>query len=232
MSNTEARLTRGTCDSDDIHVLSDYSISNPDFKPPLLSGESIHLGYTAITEQEAFENPTTNIRWFPSSSILIPRGQYSIDTIIDRIRKVILCSDAVDVVVPKCKFVPIPFEKSLYKTTLHYSYVGKNGHLCIKLCVELYAVSQKAEDGSTIESIAVIFERLAGFHEPFLAFYHTVRNYILSDGNTSCVTSIALWNSDESMSTDYTVGYAGFNSLREYCDMDPDEIAVAKTTIH
>ena len=151
--------------------------------PPLFAGVSVHMGYIPINEEEAFEN-TVSENSLQASRFTIPRGQMSVDQIIDRIRKVVFVSDDIHEIAPKnTHFIPVTHQdRVIYSSTLLYATFDQYGnHKFAQFNIRLQSVKDQAT-----ESIAIVTTHFQGDTRLSMEFFLTLRAYVLSNGNSEC----------------------------------------------
>jgi hypothetical protein len=158
-------------------LYSKLDAPSPPYRPHLPTNPV--LAYEPVTEDAAFLSPATVGRFVPTH-FLIPRGQFSVKKIIDMIRTIITYNDDLDEILPKNYqwFGPKMYQR-LFMTTLvytgddRYSYVSRFA----KMMVKLHAVESP-------ESIAVELVHLRGDTRVCMVVFKTIRDYVLSNGNT------------------------------------------------
>lgn len=151
----------------------------PDVNLPLSTGISVHMGYIPITEEEAFKHPVSEDT-LQASRFTIPRGQMSVDRIIDHIRKVVLTTYDIHEIAPKNTHSTQ--DRILYSSTLLYATFDQYGNHRFAQCnVRLQPVKDQAA-----ESIAVIATHFQGDTRLSMALFLTLREYVMSDGITGC----------------------------------------------
>ena len=153
----------------------------PDVNPPLSTGVSVHMGYIPITEKEAFEHPVSE-NTLQASRFTIPRGQMTVDRIIDLIRNVVFVSEDIHEIVPKK--IHFTQDRCLYSSTLLYATFDQYGnHRFAQFNIRLQPVK---EPGQAAESIAVIATHFQGDTRLSMEFFLTTRAYVLSNGISEC----------------------------------------------
>jgi len=153
--------------------------SDPDIKPHLCSGVSIHMGYRPISEEEAFVFAVSSVKVLHASHFTIPRGQMSIEKIIDRIRKVVFSTEEIHEIVPiNIHFDSVENTSSMYGSNLLYTTFDEYGnHRFAKFDIHLIAIESP-------EEIAVLVTHVIGDTRLSMGFFRTVRDYVLSNGTT------------------------------------------------
>jgi len=160
------------------HVLRSR-VEDPDVKPNLCSGVSVHMGYRPISEEEAFVFPVSSVKVLHPSHFTIPRGQMTVEKIIDRIRKVVFSTDDINEIAPKnTHFDTKEHTSSLYGSKLVYTTFDQYGnHRFAQFYINLIAIESPAE-------IAVLVTHIIGDTRLSMEFFLTVRAYVLSNGTT------------------------------------------------
>jgi hypothetical protein len=157
---------------------TEYVLPNCFPSPPLLTGVSVHMGYEPISEEEAFLHPVSEDS-LPASRFTLPRGQFSVDKIINYVRKVVFTTSDIHEIAPKNTIYEFQItNKSLYNSTLLYTTFDEYGnHRFAEFNVRLTAVQEP-------ESIAVVATHLRGDTRISMAFFQTLREYALNNGTT------------------------------------------------
>jgi len=158
----------------------------------------VHMGYIPITEEEAFQNPVSEYT-LQASRFTIPRGQMSVDRIIDHIRKVVLATYDIHEIAPKDTHSVKPKDthsvqdRILYSSTLLYATFDQYGNHRFAQCnVRLQPV--KDQDA---ESIAIVATHFQGDTRLSMAFFLTLRAYVLSNEFKVCTTELFHGFADE-----------------------------------
>ena len=141
-------------------------LSSSDSKP--LRGVSLEC--IPITEEEAFAHP--NDEFLQASHFTIPRGQISVNRIIDRIKKVGL-SDNIHEIVPKTP------NTGLYCSTFISTFNQLGEHRFAKFDIRLQPVKKQGQ-----ELIAVVARHIEGDTRLSMEFFITLREYVMSNGTT------------------------------------------------
>ena len=168
--------------------------------------ELIHIGYTPIAEEEAFGNtnmPNIHIPSLPCTHFTIPRGDMSIDIIINLIREVVGFNENLHAVIPSNMIYKESLKIKIYESTLIYTYFDETGYRAVKLQVALQVSPNP-------DNIFVIVERLRGDTRPFLAIYNTLRDYIKSEGTSNCRVSPKMSSYSSTIGFD-EIGFANTN---------------------
>ena len=157
-------------------------VRQPDVNPPLSTGVSVHMGYIPITEEEAFQNPVSE-NTLQASRFTIPRGQMTVDRIIDLIRNVVLATYDIHEIAPKK--IHFTQDRCLYSSTLLYATFDQYGnHRFAQLNIRL----QPVKDQDT-ESFAIVATHFQGDTRLSMEFFLTLRAYVLSNGISECKIS-------------------------------------------
>lgn len=110
--------------------------NDPNDMPPLLYGESYHIGYEPLTEELAFSHPIIGSHQFNAAmgntnsigQIRLPRGQLTCDRIVKLIHKFINCTKGISVQLPKFQRVmdinSIMPKRALYYSNIRYALYG------------------------------------------------------------------------------------------------------------
>lgn len=146
-------------------------VETPDVMIPLLPGESIHLGYTPISEEDAFATKRVFPLRLAVSHFRIPRGKVSVDRVITLIHRFTAINDAVDVIVPKRENINSEPAKHLYKSKVAHTWRQRRATIGI----QLFALPESDE-------FAVEVNREYGSVTAHRMFFHTLEKYVLSDG--------------------------------------------------
>jgi hypothetical protein len=162
-----------------------YRIENdPTAMIPLLPGESLHVGYIPLTEEEAFNIKTkynlalisqlgSNPTGLP---ILIPREKIPHERLLGLIHKFISCTPGATILMPKYTDPRRCPTKALYYASIRYCLY--NG-LTTYMTVHMTAISQKGEDQYHIEVICNYGQRAVKNQ-----FIENLRIFLDSDGAT------------------------------------------------
>ena len=152
--------------------------------PPLCLGVPVHMGYIPITEEEAFEH-TVSEYTLQSARFTIPRGQMTVDQIIGQIRKVVFSTTEIHEIAPKQ--IHLAQDRMLYGSTLFYATFDQYGnHRFAQFNIRLQSVKEPGQDA---DFIAVVAEHFQGDTRLSMAFFFTLRAYVLSNGTTECKVS-------------------------------------------
>ena len=202
---------KGTCGS--TRAQSEFRSENAFENIPIISSPInertrglVHIGYAPVTEEEAFAN--TNIQnihipSLPCTHFTIPRGDMSIDSIINLIREVVAFNENLHPVIPSNMICKESSKIKIYESTLIYTYFDETGYRAVKLQVSLQVSPNP-------DNIFVIVERLRGDTRPFLAIYNTLRNYIKSEGTSNCRVSPKMSSYSSTLGFD-EIGFANTN---------------------
>jgi hypothetical protein len=161
------------------NVIQAENIANPDVDPPLLYGESIHIGYTPITEYEAFYNSVYTDK-LALSHFAVPRGgSISAEKIIMLIRNVVLSTDELQAIIPKnVHFSKEPKCRLIYYSNLIYTCFDNYGnHRFAKFNISIFV-------SASINSSIVEAHHLIGDSRISMSCYSTIRDYVTSNGAT------------------------------------------------
>jgi len=151
-------------------------IYKPDTMIPLLPGESLHVGYVPIPEEEAFERAADNPFHEYALSIShfrIPRGKLSVERLATLIHRFASINHTVDVLVPKREFVNGGARRAIYETKISHRW---NRH-CATIVVRVLALKNPYE-------LAVCVDRMCGSVTAHRMFLHTLEQYITSEGQS------------------------------------------------
>ena len=150
------------------------------------SGREAHFvcGVQVFNKRSGRENPSGSCREnehsLQASHFTIPRGQMSVDQIIDRIRKVVFVSDDIHEIAPKNTHSTQ--DRILYSSTLLYATFDQYGnHRFAQFNIRLQPI--KDQDA---ESIAIVATHFQGDTRLSMEFFLTLRAYVLSNGNSEC----------------------------------------------
>ena len=161
-----------------IHRLS--LVDKPLDDIPLLPGESIHLGYTPMTEEEAFAEKSANL--FPSEALPVShfrmvRDDINIDELSEMIHRFIAINDAVERLVPKRQYINYEPGKRLYEAKVTHSW---RNHLAT---IQVRVIALPAHSLDEQDEYAVIVHRLCGSVTAHRMFFHTLEQYMQSYGH-------------------------------------------------
>lgn len=161
-----------------IHRLS--LVDKPLDDIPLLPGESIHLGYTPMTEEQAFAaKPVIPPQMtLPVSHFRMARYDVDIDELATLIHRFIAINDAVERLVPKRQYINMEPGKRLYEAKVTHSW--RNHHATIQ--VSIIALPASGPEESDEYTISV--NRLCGSVTAHRMFFHTLEQYVLSYGHS------------------------------------------------
>ena len=149
-------------------------------EPPLCPGVSVHMGYQPITEEEAFKNPVS-IHSLSACHFTIPRGQMSVDQIIDRIRKVVFSTEDIHEIAPKNVHFKLATEKCrrLYESTILFTTFDQySNHRFARIYITIAA--------SDNDEFAIAVYHIQGDTRLSMEFFLTIRSYVLSEGKSEC----------------------------------------------
>jgi len=166
----------------------------------------VHIGYKPITEEEAFGNtnmPNIHIPSLPCTHFTIPRGNMSVDSIINLVREVVVFNENLHAVIPSNMVYKESLKIKIYESILIYTYFDETGYRAVKLQVSLQVSPNP-------DNIFVIVERLRGDTRPFLAVYNTIRDYIKSEGTSNCRVSPKMSSYSSTIGFD-EIGFANTN---------------------
>lgn len=148
---------------------------------PLLPGESIHLGYTPMTDEEAFAAKSANclpLEALPVSHFRMVRDDTNIDELAEMIHRFIAINDAVQRLVPKRQYINYEPGKRLYESKVTHSW--RNHHATIQVRV----IALPAQGSDDVDEYAVIVHRLCGSVTAHRMFFHTLEQYVQSYGHS------------------------------------------------
>jgi hypothetical protein len=176
------------------------SINEADKDPnemiPLLPGESIHIGYLPISEEDAFANFKPNTRFeFDSlskiKSFLLPRGTISCDRIALLIHKFNYLNWGVRTFTPKRESLNTYVPESIYGSLVDFkTFRGKRAEMSITV----RALVKTAEDTETTQSIEIEVYRISGSCQIHQLYANSLESYIRSDGAESAFISQTIEN--------------------------------------
>jgi hypothetical protein len=163
-----------------IHRLS--LVDKPLDDIPLLPGESVHLGYTPMTEEEAFSSkrlPFSILHMtLPVSHFRMARDDINIDELAEIIHRFIAINDAVERLVPKRQYINMEPGKRLYEAKVTHSW--RNHHATIQVSV----VAIPANGSEESDEYAVSVNRLCGSVTAHRMFFHTLEQYVRTYGHS------------------------------------------------
>ena len=145
-------------------------VDEPDEMIPLLPGESIHLGYIPIDEDAAFRHELLPHQ-ISITHFRMPRGKITFERLSSLIHKFISINLAVDVLVPKREWVNDVVKRLIYQTKVVHTW---RSHSAI-IVVRVLALASTDE-------IVVNVDRFQGSVTAHRMFFHTLEQYVLSDG--------------------------------------------------
>jgi len=149
---------------------------------PLLPGESIHLGYTPMTEEQAFSS--NRVPLIPPQMTLsfshfrMPREDINIDELAELIHRFIAINDAVQRLVPKRQYINCEPGKRLYEAKVTHSW--RNHHATIQVSV----IALPANSSEESDEYAISVNRLCGSVTAHRMFFHTLEQYVQSYGHS------------------------------------------------
>jgi hypothetical protein len=152
-------------------------INKPETMIPLLPGESMHIGYVPISEEEAFErtavdNPFQEFA-LSISHFRIPRGKLSVEKLAELIHRFNSINYTVNVVVPKREWINGAPRHAIYETKVIHTW---NRH-CATIVVRVLALKDPYE-------LAICVDRMCGSVTAHRMFLHTLEQYITSEGQS------------------------------------------------
>lgn len=161
-----------------IHRLS--LVDKPLDDIPLLPGESIHLGYTPMTEEQAFAaKPMIPPQMtLPVSHFRMLRDEVDIDELAGIIHRFIAINDAVERLVPKRQYINMEPGKRLYEAKVTHSW--RNHHATIQVSI----VALPANGPEESDEYAISVNRLCGSVTAHRMFFHTLEQYVQSYGHS------------------------------------------------
>lgn len=152
-------------------------VYSPETMIPLLPGESIHVGYVPISEEEAFERTAVDNPFLEFalsiSHFRIPRGKLSVEQLSTLIHRFTSINRAVDVLVPKREFVNGGDRRAIYESKVMHTWKSH----CATIVVRVLALKDPYE-------LAVCVDRLCGSVTAHRMFLHTLEQYITSEGQS------------------------------------------------
>jgi len=191
-----------------------YRIENdPNAMITMLPGESLHIGYDAFTETEAFE-PENVGRGSKSKEICqellpirIPRGKIDSNRLAHLIHKFISCTEGAEKILPK--FSPdrkgllsrLP-KKSLYHAFVRYSvFAGDTSIFTLQMEAFKYGEEEEYLEVSAVQN--------RGLGTVTRLFLNNLREYLESDGAVFNIVenrdsdSIEVWEDDDLINENY-----------------------------
>lgn len=163
-----------------IHRLS--LVDKPLDDIPLLPGESIHLGYTPMTEEEAFSSKRAPLippqMTLSVSHFRMARDDISVDELAEIIHRFIAINDAVERLVPKRQYINMEPGKRLYEAKVTHSW--RNHHATIQVSV----IALPANGSEESDEYAVNVNRLCGSVTAHRMFFHTLEQHVQSYGHS------------------------------------------------
>jgi len=149
---------------------------------PLLPGESIHLGYTPMTEEEAFSSKRAPLippqMTLPVSHFRMARYDVDIEELATLIHRFISINDAVERLVPKRQYINMEPGKRLYEAKVTHSW--RNHHATIQVSV----IAIPANGPEESDEYAISVNRLCGSVTAHRMFFHTLEQYVQSYGHS------------------------------------------------
>ena len=157
-------------------------VDNPLDDIPLLPGESIHIGYTPMTEEQAFETKR-ELLVLPHlilsvSHFRIARDDVDIDELVKMIHRFIAINDTVERLVPKRQYINMDPGKRLYEAKVTHSW--RNHHATIQVSI----IALPANRSEEFDEYAVNVNRLCGSVTAHRMFFHTLEQYVKSCGHS------------------------------------------------
>lgn len=154
-------------------------VSEPDTMIPLLPGESIHLGYIPISEEDAFAKAKSNpyygeyMESLSRSHFRVSRGKLSLEKLTDLIHRFTSINIAVDVLVPKREWINSATRRAIYETKVVHRW---KSHRAI-IMVRILAVKDPDE-------FVIYVERYQGSVTAHRMLLNTLEQYITSEGQS------------------------------------------------
>lgn len=154
-------------------------ICESNYEVPMSLGESVHIGYNPITEEEAFSK--THLKEFVqlTSGFDWARGEMSCERAIALIRKFVWANNSYFSIPKPTQFV---LREAIYETMVSYTDTAGR-HVCMRVDLHVAKyVNKVAADKLANERIVLETNYLFGEYRAFNQFYKYLRFYIESDG--------------------------------------------------
>ena len=246
MTTENLKTPMWTLDTTGVSLYRSINEANkdPNEMIPLLPGESIHIGYLPISEEDAFANYEPDLRFEMGfskiKSFLLPRGAISCDRIALLIHKFNYLNWGVRTFTPKRESLNTYVPKSIYGSLVDFkTFRGKRATMSITV----RALSQPTEDGETAQFIEIEVYRISGSCQIHQLYANSLESYIRSNGSESAFISQTVENttrwrapiewkkqqlptdddSDTESSLDGERGYVRPVATRRFVDEDEDD---------
>ena len=173
--------------------------TDPSRMIPLQYGESLHIGYVPLSEEEAFEiahRDHSQKKWIAPSgdidrcSIVVARDETNCDRLVQLCHKFISLNLGITQIVPKIEFLNGMPQKSIFEC--HILYNSTNGkqvkiRIHIRAAILLdskdYELQENQEDVPITEAFVISVHRLNGDVTTHGELFDHLKSYILSDGH-------------------------------------------------
>jgi hypothetical protein len=160
---------------------------NPNEMIPLMPGESMHIGYEPISEEDAFLNIKRDefrvvYSFCKLKSFQIKRGDISCDRLAQLIRKFNCLNWGVQTIIPKSEELNSFAQKFIYNSMVDFkTFRGKRATMSI-VVRPIIKRTEDLESGVVHQFVEVEIFRLSGSIQVFQLYSDSLEDYIRSDG--------------------------------------------------
>jgi len=162
---------------------------------PLQYGESLHIGYVPLSEEEAFEIEYQNYfqkKWITPSgntdrhSIVVERDETDCDRLVQLCHKFISLNRGITKIVPKIEFLNGIPHKSIFECYFLYNSTDEKQvklRIHIRAAILVDSNDYGKYDVPMTEAFVISVHRLNGNVTTHDEVFDHLKSYILSDGN-------------------------------------------------
>lgn len=154
------------------YAMTQEDFTNPHYIMPIMDGEHLHIGYTPLSEKEAFEQPIPQTQHIFSYHFRISREKLSLDQLISCIRKILLYPSN-NIALYTEPSHQCMFHTVLYRVTFTIDKIESeqlnDGIVCV--------IADLENDAYLVEANRYFGDRIV-----FYRFYKTLRHYIENGG--------------------------------------------------
>ena len=148
---------------------------NPNYIVPLLPDEELHVGYTPLSEEEAFQHPISIIQHVFIDHFHVSREKMRLEQVISCIRKMMMYPTNNTVVyIDDCR--DAQYDNLLYRTTcIVHEYTSEGEEVYANVLV---SVSADLENDAYLVEV----NRYSGNRNVYYRFYETFQHYMETGG--------------------------------------------------
>ena len=168
--------------------------SDPKRMIPLQYGESLHIGYVPLSEEDAFEiahRDHSHKKWIAPSgdidrcSIVVARDETNCDRLVQLCHKFISLNLGITQIVPKIEFLNGIPQKSIFECHILYNSTNEKQvkiRIHIRAAILVDSNDYGQEDVPLTESFVISVHRLNGDVTTHGELFDHLKSYIFSDG--------------------------------------------------